>query len=652
MNVDLSYSWFFLLLLIPIAIHFLNFVRTKKVYFSKVQFISYVKDQRNKIESIKRLVLLITRCLLFLALLVSFLTVNSVSKEEVSREIVFVDNTPSSSFKQNNLSVLDIAINYLNQSTSAEKEIALNTASFDKKGLYFSKNNLSDRTIDITTDYNSFSLTKVKDRVNNVLSFSELDAEEATVTVVSDFQKNIDISALTNTPYKINLVKVGGIESYANVVIDSLWLGSKFVAVNQKSTLFVAYHVIGESDEVTLKLLIEGTQSGFVTLPADKKVGVIEIPFSLQQSGISTCKLVLDDAVDFDNEYHFVISSDEVINVGVVTEDTLKSFVGKVFLNEEIFKTHVWSIKNVPFDQLMAMDILFFEGAETDNKGFAELLGNLSKRDVLLVYIPSNSKEFSTEIDTWFLEQLQGKAQIAANKQRLSTYDEAFLSGVFEGAKKSFDYPTVAPIVGYNKTLKTLLSLNDKTAFLVQKNTVFGFSTAFSDSLTNFHKHALFVPTLYKLAFLSSKSNSELAHYIGDDITLDRKLGIDESLIFKREEAELAVSFSVNDLGKAVIEGSIAGLSPGYYDVVIGDSVVTKVALNGNKAESETSFYSEAELEAAFEGSNVTVQVIEDQTSIDKTISAKNEGIPFWKYSLTLALVLLLIEIIVIKYWR
>ena len=652
MNVDLSYSWFFLLLLIPIAIHFLNFVRTKKVYFSKVQFISYVKDQRNKIESVKRLVLLITRCLLFIALIVSFFTINSSTEDESTKEILFIDNTPSSSFKQNNVSVLDLEVNYLNQSSSEEKEIALNTASFDKKGLYFSKSNVADRLIEVVTDFNSFTLSKVKDRVSNVLTFSELNAEEVGVTVVSDFQKNMDLSALANSPYKVNLVKVGGTESYPNVVIDSLWLGSKFVSVNQKSSLFVAYHQLGESDEVTLKLLINGTQSGFVTLPTDRKTGVLEIPFSLQQAGISVCQLVLDDAVDFDNEYNFVISSDETINVGVIVEDTLKSFVGKVFVNEEIFKTHLWSIKNLPFDQLVAMDILIFEGNKSNNKGMADLLDNLTKKGVLLVYVPANTIEHTTEIDTWFLEQLQGKVLTVSNKQKLSTYDETFLSGVFEGANKSFDYPTVTPKIGYNKTLKALLSLNDKSAFLVQKNAVFGFSTAFSDSLTNFHKHSLFVPAFYKLAFQSSKSNTELAHFIGNDIALDLKLGVDETLLFKRAETELAVSFTINDLGKVVVDGSTEGLTPGYYDVMVRDSVLTKVALNGNKAESETNFYSLEDLESTFEGSNVTVQAIEDQTSIDKTISAKNEGIPFWKYSLTLALVLLLIEIIVIKYWR
>ena len=652
MDVDWSYSWLFFLLLIPIIIHFLNFVRTKQVYFSKIQFITYVKDQRNKVDSIKRLLLLIVRCLVFLALIISFFKIYKTEEGGAKKKIIFLDNTLSMSTKlEGNSSSLDLAINYISNEQKNKEEIALNTSRLEKSGLYFSKSDLVDKLSTIAVNERSLAFSEVLSRTSSIISFSELKNEEVEVVVVSDFQKNINLPEAIESPFSLRLVKIGNKESLPNFIVDSIWLSTRYLKSNQKEELKVRYKVLRSKNSISLKLLVNGLQTSFVN-DIQEQEGVLTLPIEATVSGVNTCKLIIEDETTFDNQFLFTVVADKSIKVGVVSNDTSSSYVLKVFKNESLFDTKGWLANEVSFDELTAFDLLVFDGVSTDFKGISTVLDQLMQMKKLMCYVPSLEVNNDFELDDWFLKRLKGKAVQDSIKHKIDQFDEEYMASVFEGKKKSYDSPKAIRQIEYGKAGRNLFEFDDNMGFLVQQGDVYGFSSSFKESVSSFQKHSLFVPVFYKMAFSAINYNETLAYRVSNEIILDLKIAPEEQLVFEKNNELFDVDFVVNEVGKVVITKVPDNLNAGLYNVFVKDSLITTIAINSRENESITEFYSEEDIKGKFIGENAVVSSINNSNDVNDYISGNSEGMPFWKYSLTLALLLLLVEIIVIKYWR
>ncbi|MBP5546951.1 MAG: BatA and WFA domain-containing protein [Bacteroidales bacterium] len=66
------FLWGLLALFIPIAVHFFNFRRYRKVYFSNVDRLMEVKTEKRKVSQLRRWLVLLMRCLAIAALVLAF----------------------------------------------------------------------------------------------------------------------------------------------------------------------------------------------------------------------------------------------------------------------------------------------------------------------------------------------------------------------------------------------------------------------------------------------------------------------------------------------------------------------------------------------------------------------------------------------------
>jgi Na+/H+ antiporter NhaD/arsenite permease-like protein len=70
--VNPSFLWALLVLAIPVIIHLFHFRRYKTIYFSNVNFLKEVQQERNNIRQVKRWLLLLSRLLLLFFLVMAF----------------------------------------------------------------------------------------------------------------------------------------------------------------------------------------------------------------------------------------------------------------------------------------------------------------------------------------------------------------------------------------------------------------------------------------------------------------------------------------------------------------------------------------------------------------------------------------------------
>jgi hypothetical protein len=204
----------------------------------------------------------------------------------------------------------------------------------------------------------------------------------------------------------------------------------------------------------------------------------------------------------------------------------------------------------------------------------------------------------------------------------------------------------------YWKTLGTnILKYRDDNPFLSrsERDNIFFIGAPLKDKFTSFHKQAIFVPIMYRLAALSLVKNEKLYYEISDSQIQLRKEAIEATDIIKlrRDEMEIVPSQYAKD-NTIFMEIPKYTLSPGFYNIVKGEDSIKTVAFNFNREESFLTQIDENEIEEMFE-QTARIYAGDDLESFQLELKEKFTGKQLWKYCLVLALFFLLVEIAFIR---
>ena len=92
----------------------------------------------------------------------------------------------------------------------------------------------------------------------------------------------------------------------------------------------------------------------------------------------------------------------------------------------------------------------------------------------------------------------------------------------------------------------------------------------------------------------------------------------------------------------------------GFYDVYKNEDYVSTVAWNDSREESQMSFYGKEELSVLFKDNNIDVLAMIDYEDIksDDVMEVVVKGSMIWKIFIVIALILLLIEIFILRFWK
>ena len=185
-----------------------------------------------------------------------------------------------------------------------------------------------------------------------------------------------------------------------------------------------------------------------------------------------------------------------------------------------------------------------------------------------------------------------------------------------------------------------------------KKGTVYVLATPLQDEFTNFHKHALFVPVLYRMAALSSNSFTPLNYSIDDPMVAIKVDSIKNDQLFKlvrgEEEYIPEQRISGNNL---ILDIPKYLLTPGFYDLQYNGVTKNVLAFNYSKSESDPTQLSIEEVSKAFDQlKNVEIMESTDADSFSKEMKERYQGINLWKYALVLSLIFLLIETLFLRF--
>lgn len=648
--------WALGLISVPIIIHLFNFRRVKKVYFSNTSFLHQVKRETKKRSQLKKLLILAARILFIIFLVLAFAQPVTISPDTTLKSLrkIYLDNSLSMSRQGlGGLSLLDEGVQIVEgliASSESGLNYSLTTNDFrsDPARLLVGKE-LVERLTEVEYSRRFRTLEDVMNRWD-----SDDMASIAEYYIISDFQESIaeDFAALgQDSLSSIYLIKLSN-ELEGNIYVDSVYLDA-ILGLSNDNKLNVAIRNIGDENrnDVLVKVFTDSIQFSTFTLdiPAQSvKNTSVNIGAFDQISGNYYIEIE-DFAQTFDNKYYFTISEPEKIEVSILYEEQINKYLRAAFSNEEIFNLNTYSLSNINYQEIQSSDLIILDGLNQIPDWLDA--SAISGKSVLV--IPGRQPDFQSyqQLLQFSVGQASDTAVYSVSSRSLNS---PWFSGIFSNLTEQISLPAVNNPLEVQGFYNVLLNTNAGKPFLVRSgaSNFFLFTTPFADASTDFHKHALFIPVLYKLAQTSANRTQNLAYSFDEKVvTIDGNL-VSEAALPKISNAERSfIPGVIRTADRVLLDIPEEITEPGFYTLSIDNDTVTQLAFNYNKAESNINSMTTDELKSAISGlGNVQIFDVDNAEEFKRHFSEATDGVGLWKYALLLALIFLLIEMLLLRF--
>ena len=638
-NPELLYALF--LLLIPIIVHLFQLRKFQKEYFTNVAILKKAQLQTRKSQLIKKWLVLLTRLLLLTAIIIAFAQpyfskTNSFNTEKET--VIYLDNSFSMQAKGNNGPLLKRAIQDIITSIDENEKFSLitNTDSYRNTTIKAIKNEL------LQLEYSSNQLSYDAALLKAKKLFSNKANSIKNLIFVSDFQqKTQEFSFEKDSSITLSAIQLNPV-SKTNAFIDSLYISKQnatnyelttLLKSNQTTTINLPVSLYN-NDQLVSKVSVE---------IKDENKAIFTIPNNQTTKG----KITIDDAqLQFDNTLYFSINTPSKINVLAVSDDDANYLKG-IFTEDEFNftkKTHntldyalfdtqnlviLNEIENLPNTLITALKVF------TDKGGVVAFIpnikGNLSDYNRFL-------QQFNFSVFNSILEQ----------EKRITSINYAhpiYANGVFEKRIDNFQYPKVNLYFPQNTSQSTaILQFEDNKPFLSQRNNVFVFSAAINEDNSNFKNINLIVPTFYNIA-KQSLNAAQLYYTIGQNNQFDVSVNLQPDTVLtlvNNEESIIPEQQYYNN--KVVIKTNDLPENAGVYEVKNKNEILEYVSFNYNRNESDLTYQNLENIEGITVSNSVkeAFNTIKNDTKVDE----------LWKWFVILALVFLIIEMLILKYFK
>ena len=665
--------WGLLALLIPILIHLFNFRRHKLVYFSNTAVLRSIQQENAKTRKLKYLVTLLLRCLFIAALVLAFAFPYHPEKQlnvNTSDNLigVYVDNSMSMKGQSQRTTLIEDArqsardlVHKLNPSN----RYLLMTNSFEVQNEYpMNQEEMLDQLDRMNPDGPPADMGEVIDRFEMLAKQHGFNS--STLFLYSDFQRNtFDLSA-AKADTALQVVVVPMVPEYkSNLYIDSVWLSSPIVQPGLTNDLNV--RIVNQGDKEVKGLPVSFTMNGAMaastTVDLEKNGEVeIEMQFVVDGTGEQRCSVSLTDhPITFDDAYDFVLSVKNKLNVVELGSES--PYGSLVFDDDEQFHYTLMEPSRFDLSALSQAQLLIVNETANLNETLQQTLLDAISEGASLVVFPA----LDNPKNNIYLYGRLGLTLMEVDTNATATEDlalqHAFFSDMILDLPQHPDLPKVKRHIRLksNGIPATLLTLQNADPLLlseqVGKGQAFIFATGLSPAWSDLADNALFVPTMVKTALLGAQAG-RISYTIGTDKMLvlnDIGLVGDRRFLFANADRsfELMPSSEVRN-NKVYLYLNDNLPSAGFYELLVNDTLNRVTAWNESRVESRMDFIDRDDIELEFEKAGFNVAAVLDTTDLatDDWVEAMARQSSQWKLFALIALLALLGEIVVLRFWK
>jgi hypothetical protein len=629
-----------LLLVIPIIVHLFQLRRFQKEAFTNVKFLKEIILQTRKSSQLKKWLILISRLLLLAFVIIAFAQPYSSNLKSIntkSETVIYLDNSFSMQAKGSNGTLLNSAIQDIIETIGENEPITLftNDITFKNTTLKAIKNEL----IKLTFSPNQLTYDAVI--LKGKKAFSDDKSSLKNLVLISDFQqKKEPLNFETDNLIETNLVQLKPVNTN-NITIDSVYISKIDVETIELTTILKNQGNPIESLPISFfnkeqliaksAVSIEDETSTKFTIPIDN---VIEGKLTIQDANLQ-----------YDNNLYFNIDKREKINVLSINEED-DTFLKKIYTEDEFNYLPV-PFKELDYNVLGNQNLIILNELKEIPNSLITALNDFTNNGGHILIIPSNEIILNTYNQLYNNYSLTNFLEVNPNEKKITSinFSHPLFANVFDKKVTNFQYPKVNSYYGFSITSgASILSYEDGSAFLLNSGNVYTFTAALNDDNSNFKNSPLIVPVLYNIGKQSLKL-SQLYYTIGKEniIDINTKLSQDDILTLNQGDYQV-IPLQKTYPNKVELITNEYPSEAGIYSVKSKNDVLKNISYNYNRTESDLTYFDLSSIE------NVKVSNAVDLTLLDiKSATNVNE---LWKWFVIFALAFLIIEMLILKFFK
>ena len=670
-------------LIIPLVIHLFNFRRHKTVYFSNTSILKTIEQENSKTKKLKHFFVLMARMLFVAALVIAFAYPYKKDNNAVNNNVdnliaIYIDNSMSMQtlsaektlFEDSRASAFKLIEN-LNQ---AQKYILLSNDRDPKNEYPMNKDEMLLRLNEMKVEAASTSFNDIY----NSLAFikRKYDFKSATLFAYSDFQKNMmNFNELKNDS-TIQVVAFPMKSDFQNnIYIDSVWLQSPVLQRNMTNELNA--RIVNETSNdikgIPVDFSLDDNIVAYTTCDVDANSFTdVNMQFVVNNDGDRKAKVSIKDSpITFDDEYNLVLKVRPVINVVEIksnsqqlTANSQSPYLELLFEGDALVNCQSMSSFSIDQQMINNAQMLVVNEKANLNETMQQLLLDFASQGGTLLLLNDENTDNSYIYNNIGVEP----RHLDENKNRIEYIAKrnSFFDDIFVKLPDNADLPEIYKHIRFDvsKNILNIISLQNGNPLLMmssyEKGRVFVMSTNFDEEYSDLANHALFVPFIYKMALIGGDV-LDLYYTLGIDKTLDISdvlLGVDDRISLKSENGMYEMFPLVEKRNNVNYLYFFEDLpSSGFYDIYKNEDYITTVAWNDSREESEMSFFGKDELYKSLKDNNLNVLAMIDLEEDNRKASEDVmkiivKDIAVWKIFVVIALLALLIETLILRFWK
>ena len=508
--------------------------------------------------------------------------------------------------------------------------------------------------------YNSLSFIKKKN-----------DFKSATLFAYSDFQENMmKFSELKNDSTIQVVVFPLKSDFQNNIYIDSVWLQSPVLQKNMTNELNA--RIVNETSNDIKGLLVNFSLDENIVAYTTCDIEAnshsdVNMQFVIDEEGDRKAKVAINDSpISFDDEYNLVLKVRPSINVieimpSAVGSQQSDNSLDLLFNGDALINYHSMNQYNIDQNMINNAQMIVVNENANLNETMQQMLLDFSLQGGTLLIFNDENTDNSLVYKNIGIRRNdfdENKTRVEYIAQRNSFFDDIFVK-----LPDNAELPEINKHVRFNigKSVQNIISLQNSDPLLMMSNNgkgkVFVMSTSLNEEYSDLANHALFVPLMYKMALIGGNV-SDLSFTLGKDKLLnvnEISLNVDDRISLRSENGLYEMFPLIENRGGQNCINFFEDLpSSGFYDVYKNEDFVKTVAWNDNRDESKMSFYDKDDLNKLLKDNSLNILAMIDYDDIesDNMMETIVRDSSIWKVFIIIALVSLLIEILILRFWK
>ena len=662
-----SVLWALWLLAIPIVIHLFNFRRYKKIIFTKVDFLMQIEQSSQTGNVLKKRLILLSRLLALAALILAFaqpyIPFKSITphKGQTSLSII-LDNSYSMNLAGPEGPLLEAAKNRARAIvTAADRSSQFNivTADLNAEYLHFTNQATCLQWIDaIKIAENNFTLEQLlKVQSNSLKPYGS----NGIAYCISDFQTAQTQNLSTHqTSFWI---KVNG-SNNSNFSIDTVSLSNPIIQANQaiELTIGISNYSKDNVQNMPIELWVDGKPKGVATSNINSYAKAkCSLQFVIETGGIHNCELRLaGDQMPTDDRLYFTLNLNQTYSVASIEQKNSPNNIRALYTNNPGFDFKTYSSNSIPYQSFADHDLIILNQLDKIEPGFLSELNRYIESGGSIMVFPSPNQA-NGGIKTLLNSLGSDVKELPVSNPQLSleiAKEHPLFQGIFSQNTQSNQWPKVQRYYAFNsQSAKPILQLSDKTVMLADfkhgKGHCYVSALPLDISFSELANHALIVPIGLRAAMLAAY---QLPLYYLCNTLANIETGLpyqaEQALSLQHPNYQMMPEV-INNNGQLCLNTNGEIKTAGIYQLKSkqSDNQLLALAFNFDRTESDTRALSDKAFDELTESLSIK-SYLGSAEALQAQLSNIENGKPLWKWLILFSLLCLLIEILLIRFFK